>query len=372
MRASTLFALTVAVLLGLATAVTLKVTGVFNGPPAPQPVVTPKPPDINVLVSGRSLFKGNLIDAPWVGVRPLRADELKHYEQHKDDYLPATQAAVTFRVAAKNIEADRPLLRSDLEDLAQPSRLSDRLLPNMRAVNVAVLKDESAGGLIQVGEWVDLLLTTQIQSHDGTSILKTAGIAHRLRVVAKRNGLWSIMAPLPEDKPVNYTLEANPYRAAIIEYCKTKGTLALVPVSAADQKNLEAVRNAALTDIDKGVALVSYKAPFPENSLEYQDEDARIEGVIKGEMNIGTSDMARIFSIRTSAPPLANTQIDIISGSVRAKPAVFTPDDKPVITDPAHATAQPAARPVVQDFTFGPPEALPKKCKNCGKKPPSQ
>jgi Flp pilus assembly protein CpaB len=367
MRASTLFALTVAVILGLATAVTLKVTGAFDRT-QPQPQIV-KPPDINVLVSGRSLFKGNLIDAPWVGVRPLRPDELKHYEQHKEDYLPATPAAVTFRIAAKNIEADRPLLRSDLEELAAPQNLSSRLLPNMRAVNVSVMKDESAGGLIQVGEWVDVLLTTQIQSGDNTST-KTAGIAHRLRVVAKRNGLWSIVAPLAEDKPVNFTLEANPYRAAVIEYCKTKGTLALVPVSAADQRNLEEERKVALAELDKGIQQVSYKAPFPANSLEYQDEDARIEGVIKGELNVGTADLARMFSLRTSAPPQANIKIQRVSGTTFLDPVEFGPNDEPINNAPGHHNAAPAVRPVALDYQFLPPEAQPKKCAKCGKKSP--
>ena len=366
MRASTLFALTVAILLGLATAVTLKVTGVFDKPVPPPPVVEAKKPDINVLIAGRNLFKGNLIDAPWVGLRPLRADELKHYEAHKDEYLAPTPAAVTFRVAAKNIEADRPLLKSDLEDLAQPENLSHRLLPNMRAVNVAVMKDGSAGGLIQVGEWVDVLLTTSISSSDGSANTKTAGIAHRLRVVAKRNGLFNVLAPLADDKPVNYTLEANPYRSALIEFCKTKGTLTIVPVSFSEQKSLEERRAAALTDLDKGFEEVNFKAPFPfENSLEYQDEDARIEGVVKGETGVGTSDLVRIYSLKTNAPPQKPTTIQVFSGVDRKAPAMFNADDTPI--DPIRGQALPQANHANYiDASFNPPDAIIKKCKNCG------
>jgi Flp pilus assembly protein CpaB len=370
MRASTLFALTVAILLGLASAVTLKVTGFFDKPGATQQVAEPKRPDVNVLVSGRNLFKGNLIDAPWVGVRPLRADEMKHYEVHKEDYLPATPAAVTFRVAAKNIEADKPILRSDLEELALPGKLSERLQPNTRAVNVAVMKDESAGGLIQVGEWVDVMLTTTVQHNDGDAVTKTAGIAHQLRVVAKRNGLYNVFAPLPDDKPVNYTLEANPYRAALIEYCKTKGTLSLEPVPASDQKALEEVRKAAFADMDKGFQQVSYKAPFPANSVEYQDEETRIDSVIKGDMNLGTSDLVRIFGIRTTPPPAAPTEIDQISGTSRLSPARFGANDKPLDppTHPAGTPAVPIFRAQIQDIQFNTPDAPPKKCKTCGKK----
>ncbi len=370
MRASTLFALTVAVLLGLATAVTLKVTGFFDKPSTPVAASAAKTPDVIVLVSGRNLFKGNLIDAPWVGTRVLRADELKHYEAHKDEYLPPSPGIVTFRVAAKNIEADRPLLRSDLEDLSQPTNLSSRLLPSMRAVNVAVNKDESAGGLIQEGEWVDVLLTTSVQGSDGSAVTKTAGIAHRLRVIAKRNALWQFLGPLPDDKPVNYTLEANPYRAQVIEFCKTKGTLSLVPVSAVDQKVLEDEHKAALADMDQGIEPVGYKAPFPTNSMEYADEDARIEGTLKGEVNVGNGDLARMFSIRTTAPPLANVTIDVVSGAKRVDSAVFNAAGDPIDTGHNHAIQAPAARPAILDYQFVPVDTPVKKCPTCGKHNP--
>ena len=49
MRASTLFAVTVAILLGLAAAITVKVTGYLN---KPAEVAAPKPPEIAVLVAG--------------------------------------------------------------------------------------------------------------------------------------------------------------------------------------------------------------------------------------------------------------------------------------------------------------------------------
>ena len=31
----------------------------------------------------------------------------------------------------------------------------------------------------------------------------------------------------PDDKPMNFTLQANPYRAALIEYAQTHGQLSL-------------------------------------------------------------------------------------------------------------------------------------------------
>jgi len=372
MRASTLFALTVAILLGLATAVTLKISGVFDQPQAVTPPPQPKAPDINVLVAGRNLFKGILVDAPWVTVRPLRADELKQYEEHKDEYLPAVPAAVYLRVAAKNIEADKPILRSDLEPMGLQRNLSTRLLPNMRAINVAVMKDQSDGGLIQNGEWVDVMLTTSISLPNGATETKTAGIAHRLRVIAKRDGLFDVLFPIDPKLPVDFTLEANPYRAALIEFAKTKGTLSLVAVSDAEKKELEAQRNVALRNIDQGLQLASYIAPINlNNSLEYQDEDSRIEGVIKGETNIGPTDLYRIFSIsiRTPPPPLAPQKIERLAGGQHLQPALYNANNEFIDPNAADPDPYPHARPGVIDATFSTPTD-PKKCKTCGKNLP--
>src|SRR5262249_19516108 len=156
----------------------------FNQPTA---VVAAKPPEVTtVLVANRNIFAGHMIDTTWVTIRPLRPEEVKHYEQNRDQYLPPVQNAATLRIAAKNIEADKPILKDRLAEMAPPEPLSMRLLPNMRAVNLTITKDQSAGGLIQVGEWVDVLFTTQI-SVNGAATTRTAAIAHKQRVIAKRN-----------------------------------------------------------------------------------------------------------------------------------------------------------------------------------------
>src|SRR2546422_708553 len=108
MRASTLFAITAAVLLGLAAAVAVKYTGFFNKPVEPPP---PAKVEIPVLVAARNLFAGDLIDPGYTTIRNLRPDEIKAYEANRELYMPATQMAIALRVAAKNIEADKPIRR---------------------------------------------------------------------------------------------------------------------------------------------------------------------------------------------------------------------------------------------------------------------
>jgi Flp pilus assembly protein CpaB len=339
----------------LAAAIPVKVTGYFNAPPTVAPA---KPPEINVLVAARNLFKGDLIDNGWVQVRPLRPDELKDYEQNKDKYLPPVVSATSLRIAAQNIEADRPLLREHLVELdrTKPDPISSRLLPNMRAVNVSLSKEESAGGLIQTGEWVDVLFTTQI-TINGVSSTRTAAVAHKQRVIAKRNTLWTVLGSLPDDKPVHFTLEMNPYRAALLEYCRTKGVLTLLPVSSAEQKSLEQRRVAALNG--DGFEPVAFAPPNMEKSAEYEDEDDRVDALNKGELNIGTGDLARIFNIQTKEPKVVTPAekpitVQQLTGTKSAEPAMFNADGS-VYENPSLRMAN-----WVSDYNKRAPVALPK------------
>src|SRR5438874_3691105 len=108
MRASTLFALTVAVLIGLGVAITAKLAGYFNTPPVELP---PKKQDVMILAAARNLFAGDLIDAAGVCVRALKPEELGHYQQYRDHYLPPVVQAATLRITRKNVLADEPILK---------------------------------------------------------------------------------------------------------------------------------------------------------------------------------------------------------------------------------------------------------------------
>jgi Flp pilus assembly protein CpaB len=365
MRASTLFILTVAVLLGLGVAVAAKLSGYFD-PPAPPPVAAKA--DITVLVANRTLFAGDMIDPTWVRTRKLAPDEIPHYEANKEKYLPAVPQSVILRIAQQNIEADRPLLREHLAEMAKPDSLSHRLLPAMRAINLSLPKDRSAGGLIQVGEWVDVFLTTMVDvGGEPSPSTRTAPIAHKLRVISKRNGLWPVFAPQPDDKLVHFTLEANPYRATLIEFAKDKGTLSLAPISNAEQKELEEKRAAVLN----GLVAVKHQTFSIDDSQEYAEEDDRVDGVIRGELSVNHTDLMRIFDITTPEPPLPKltTAIQQMAGINRYHDAVFDTEGNMMPSNPNHAPRDPAianaaaTRPLV---TFG-AQAPKKECETCKK-----
>ncbi|MFO0845111.1 MAG: Flp pilus assembly protein CpaB [Gemmataceae bacterium] len=364
MRASTVFALTLAILIGLGAVVGARYAGYLGK-------TDPTKKEIQVLVAGKNLFPGDVIEASWVKTRPLRPEELAHYEANKQQYLPAVQGAAALRVPKRAIEADTPILREDLQEMAKPEPLHTRLLPNMRAVNVTVPKDQSAGGLIQVGEWVDVYLTSSISSDSGAETTRTAPIVNKVRVIAKRNALWNVFAALPENKPVQFTLEANPYRAGLIEFARTKGTLSLAPLSASEQKSLEEKRAQLLDSKGLDAAVIPVAFGVKANG-DYDREEVRVEGLNKGEYAIGTTDLVRIFDLNTTAPPRPDVRVEQFNGLKRGKTMNFSSDGVFVSLD------DPKARPAAAgkknnstgpSFQFLPPDcgSGKKGCSTCGK-----
>jgi Flp pilus assembly protein CpaB len=366
LRASTLFAVTVALLLGLATAIAAKMSGFFNRPKETTP---PAKPEIMVLAAEHNLFENFVLQASDVKVRALRPEEIPHYEQHKDQYPAPVVQSAALRVLKKTVEADQPILKEHLQSLTFAEPLNSRLLPSMRAVNVEITKDRSAGGMIQVGDWVDVHLTSRIGSNDDKDqATHTGNIARFVRVVAKRNVLWPVLAPLPDDKPVNFTLEANPYRAALIEFVKDKGHLTLVPVSSTDTRRLEAKHKEALQTGSKGT-IVAFSDP---DSEEYKEEDARVEAFNKGDLSVGQADLVRIFNLKTTPPPLAPTTVQMFSGIEHVSNVSFIPGGgrteevvRGARASTSNATPKSKGAPT---WEFGVPGESKSKCKNCGKK----
>jgi Flp pilus assembly protein CpaB len=365
-----MFAMTLALLAGVGAVVATRSAGWFNKPEAP------KEKEIQVLAAARNLFPGDLIDASYVKTRPLRPEERDLYEENKADFLPPVVAAVTLRVANKPIEADAPIRREDLKEMVKPEPLHKRLLPNMRAVNVSVNKDQSAGGLIQEGEWVDVYLTSNITA-GSQETTRTALLASGLRVIAKRNILYQVLAPLPDNKPVNFTLEANPYRAALLEYGKSKGSITLVPVSAAEQQEFEERRKQALAVKAEGLPVLFTAA----TAQEVQEEEDRVELFNRGDSPIGTADLVRIFDLKTPAPPRDSIQVETFNGLRRTSTTRFSADGEFVGVElpnqrggaAAAAPARSARAASAADtsaFNFSAPGCgLPSKdCKSCKKK----
>lgn len=347
MRASFFLVLAVALLVGLGVAVAAKAFGLLSpvqiveaAPPAPAPVVAPPPPP-SVLVSARNIYEGDTIRPGDVKVRPARPEEIADLEKHKSEYVQPVMDAVYYRYALKNIEADAPILRSALKDLSKPEALHTRLAPGMRAVNVAVPKGNSAGGLIQVGDWIDLYVTTEVARTDETSHMPQTGLLVRhAQVIAKRDTLWSVFAPLPNETAIQYTLAMNPYRAALVEYTRTVGGLSMIPVSEMEKKKLDEVKAEVMKDPAKSM-LLAMSDPKVDS---YKDEESRIREYERGSLSIGADDLARVLNLKpivapTPVPPPppapAPLTVEVITGVQRGG----------IVTFPSQTPAAPAPTP---------------------------
>jgi Flp pilus assembly protein CpaB len=201
----------------------------------------------------------------------------------------------------------------------------------MRAVNVSVAKTHAVGGLIQTGEQVDVFLTSRITDGSGAApFVRTALLARDVKVVAKRDMLMTILASNPDDQPLSFTLQANPYRAALIEYASTSGTLSLVP--------RPKPRTMMMEMGDKKDPPKSGMPNFGDpESREYRDENERVAAIERGESSIGTVDLVRVFNlpeltqpkkVETPPPPMVvqgppPVRVTIVKGVDRKGETIF-------------------------------------------------
>ena len=359
MRGSMLAVLAIAVLAGLGTVAGVRYLGLLNPPPPPEPpppppVVEapppPPPPVPRILVSGRNVFPGEVLEPEYLQVRPLRPEEMADYEKNKAEYLPANPSVFYFRFLAKEVPTDQPLRFSDLAPPKQMEALHSRLFPGTRAMSVSIPKNRSAGGLIQVGDWVDVYLTTEVRRSDATakSPYTTLLIPHAL-VVAKRDTLYPLRRPLPPGEPIEFMLATNPYRVALLEYGRTIGQLSLVPVAEADKSRLDQLREQAVNDPSITVA-----ATFaPPGSPEYKAEVDRIQAYENGSLAIGNDELASLLKlppIPTVIPAPPKT-IEIFSGVSKSSMATFP------VTAPAGAA--PVVVPPQPSYLFTAPMEAP-------------
>jgi Flp pilus assembly protein CpaB len=291
MKASTLFGLTFALLMGLGVVVAARVTGFLDTKPTSEP--EQKKNGAPMLIAAKNLFRGTAALEYDAKVRPMTEQDHTLYDRYRDKMLAPIPSAVEYRILKVNVPAGVPLLEDMFEPQALPEQLSLNLAPQMRAVNVVLDKHRVAGGLPRKGEFVDVLLTATIRQNAGLSrdtapmapFTASAIIARKLKIVAKRDTPYTLNVPNPVDKPLSFILEANPYRSALIEYAKSRGYLTLellAPTNLANERE-------PMVDPD---------------SKEYRDEDKRVREFMNNEHTITDADLERIFNLRTRPMPI--------------------------------------------------------------------
>jgi Flp pilus assembly protein CpaB len=363
MRASTLFAITLSVLLGLGAVAGARYAGLFDKkePPPPPP---DKAPIVKVLVAGGNLYQGIAVTADQVMVKDFRltgkdeADWRADANKFQSKFVPATPGAISYRIPKRNITADTPLLENDFEKPELAPSITERLEPGTSPVNVAISKGRSVGGTIRLNEYVDVWLTTRLTIGSGKDARETsvsACIAKDCKVVMKRNVIWPMFGIDPDDKPVNFTLQTNPYRAALIEHAMGRGELTLRPVPAPATKATNSFVNMS--------------------SPEYADEDTRVDLIKRNMYTMSDADLMRIFNIRVPAPPPPAPppppplQTRVIHGTGGVGTMLYNPDGTGPYTGPPPATsAQQQAAQQAPVVTLGGRGKQATDCENCGTK----
>jgi Flp pilus assembly protein CpaB len=291
MKASTLFGLTFALLMGLGVVVAARVTGFLDTKPAPEE--QKKTNGLPMLIAARNLFRGVAALEFDAKVRPMTDQDHAMYDKYRDKMLAPIPSAVEYRILKVNVPAGMPLMEDMFEPQALPDPISVRLAPGMRAVNVVLDRPRVAGGLARQGEFVDVLLTATVRQNGGLSrdtapmapFTASALIARKLKIVAKRDILYTVNVGNPVDKPIAFTLEANPYRSALIEYAKSRGYLTLEVLAPTNLANVGEPMN-------------------DRDSKEYRDEDKRVNEFMNNEHTITDADLERIFNLRTRPMPI--------------------------------------------------------------------
>jgi hypothetical protein len=136
-------------------------------------------------------------------------------------------------------------------------------------------------------------------------------------VIVKRNNLWTVMAPNPEGQDVHFTLQTNPYRAAVIEYAKWKGLLTLMP--APPGTNPPGSR-------EKAPGVPGFADPTSE---EYRLEDERVDQMLRNELVVGGADLERIFKLKPMKVPPPGKEpvmVERFEGLQQVHTIVWDPD----------------------------------------------
>jgi Flp pilus assembly protein CpaB len=232
----------------------------------------PKEEPIMVLVANSDFYPNIAITAADVRVRQLTPEEISggFYDKNKGKFLPPNAAAVNLRIPNQKIKADTVLMREHFKE-EHPDPVSLRLDRGMSAVTVVVPKQHAAGGVIQLGEFVDVWLFYRLNDGEGKTKAAFAQIARDCRVIMKGDKLYQTQILAPAEKTVSFTLEANPYRAALVDYAQQIGAITLLPIFKENPNVFEARR-----DVGMGNNLGRGPIFSDMTSEEYRDEDVRV------------------------------------------------------------------------------------------------
>ena len=270
--ASAVFALTLAIVAGLFFAWAFK-TFVMNGKTVSTNGHTPA--TVKVTMAAVNLLDRTQILPSYVKTVSMTQEDynaLLEMPQYKGRTMLTGSQPIN-RTTVKPVLAETPIFKDDVEDLKYPVPVSTLLGNGKRAVQMDIPANQA---MIQVGDRVDVVCTLG-NDNLGSGGAATAILARGLRVIARFNTTRTAALP-PPGSTRSYTLEATPYRAALIDLAKSIGA----------SFNLSVNPRLVMED---GSAAVSESIPS-DSPLEQTDR-------------VTTADLARLFGISPRSRALA-------------------------------------------------------------------
>ncbi len=227
LSAGGVFAITMAMVAGLIVACAVKILILDKKPTAPE-----APPATRQLtVAATNIYDKIEITANMIKTITVPQSEYdKYVEKGKKRGGLLTGKQPVLRLTREPIRADEPIFEDQLQPFSFPETLTQRVRPGMQA---AVISVPAHSTMAQIGEKVDLLATL---SNTGDVFGRRAGanatamLADRAEVVA-RFGTLRTGVPPPPGADRTYTLEVEPWQAAIIELAKRAGATFALSVS---------------------------------------------------------------------------------------------------------------------------------------------
>lgn len=241
----------------------------LNKPAAPNP-------EVKIRVTAADLPAGLLLREGDLAWRAVPRDKIPQDALVEGRQQPAVQGALLRHAMA----ADSTLRAGDMILPDAPGFLAAALKPGMRAVSVPINDVSGNAGLIQPGDYVDMILTQQMGRRGDTTGLDkhkvvSETVLERARVIAVGSSFQRETDNAKTSRARTVTIEAEPRTAEAVTVAAELGTLSL------------SLRSFATTDRE---AAAGTGVPDPSASVVAWDKQS--QGVQGGP--VWGSDVSRV------------------------------------------------------------------------------
>lgn len=202
---------------------------------ASRPAAAMRPEMVDILVAARPVAVGETVSRddvrwqPWPGAA-LPAGSIRRAQG--GGAFPFEAAPARFALMEGEPLSQAKLLRPD-----EGSALAALLAPGMRAVSVSIREETAAGGFIQPGDRVDVMVTRK-QGDAGREPSRAETLLRGVKVLAIGKALQAKVAASAGGRTA--TLELAPAQAGLLATAQVSGEVALALIGTADRAQADA------------------------------------------------------------------------------------------------------------------------------------